>query len=192
MRSMSQMFSQIVTLSFILFSSQATYSEGVFKWKDAQGNTQYGDKPPSNAKLDNFKMPEITVIDGFKEQWKPFESSTKKAASNRQAVITAPVVVTAKPSVYTKLAFIAPRNNQIIKSGFDGEVSAMISVKPPLKKTHKIVFELDGKAVAKGKSRINNFSNLDGGKHTLITKIIDHRGNILKTSSPISFSVDRN
>jgi len=166
---------------------QSVYADGIFKWKDARGNTQYGDEPPKNTRLDKFKMPELMVVDGFKEQWKPRQNNTYKTTTIKRS----PVTTSAKPSIYTRLAFIAPRNNQIIKSGFNGEVSAMISLKPPLKKSHQIVFDLDGKEVSKGKSRIHNFSNLSAGKHTVMTKIIDHRGNILKNSMPISFSVVR-
>jgi hypothetical protein len=182
----------ILAMIISIASIQSTYADGVFKWKDARGNTQYGDEPPANAKLDKFKMPEIMVIDGFKEQWKPLADDASKAVANKKPISQNYAKAFNKTSVYNKLAFIAPRNNQIIKSGFNGDVSAMISIKPPLKKTHRVVFELDGKTVAKGKSRINNFSNLGAGKHRVLTKIIDKHGNVLKTSSPISFSVVRN
>ncbi|MEE9310533.1 MAG: DUF4124 domain-containing protein [Cocleimonas sp.] len=180
----------MLAIIFSITSLQSIHAEGVFKWKDARGNIQYGDEPPANARLDNFKMPEIMVIDGFKEQWKPLGNQPKAIAVKKQPV-QAPVVTLEKPSIYTKLMFIAPKDNQIIKSGFGGEVSAMLSIKPPLKKGHKIVFELDGKVVAKSKSRINNFSNLSGGSHAVTAKIVDRGGNVLKTSSAVSFRVVR-
>jgi hypothetical protein len=192
MRSMvSQIFLQILAVTIITLSSQA-YADGVFKWKDARGKTQYGDEPPANAKLDNkFKMPEIMVIDGFKEQWKPLAGDAPRAVAVAKPVVRAPVVTKSQPVIYTKLAFIAPKDNQIIKSGFGGEVSAMISIKPPLKKGHKIAFELDGKEVARSKSRINNFSNLSGGKHSVIAKVVDRGGNVMMTSLPVTFNVVR-
>lgn len=192
MRSMSQMFSQIVTLSFIVLSSQAIYAEGVFKWKDARGNTQYGDEPPANVKLDNkFKMPEIMIIDGFKEQWKPMEGGEPKAVTVAKPIVQQPIAQKAQAVVYTKLEFIAPKENQVIKSGFSGEVSAMLSIKPPLKKGHQIAFELDGKEVARSKSRINNFSNLRGGSHSVTAKIVDRGGRVVMTSRPVAFNVVR-
>ena len=181
----------IIATMFSLMMAQSAHADGVFKWKDARGNIQYGDEPPANAKLDKFKMPKIMIVDGFKEQWKPLEGDAPKAATAKRPTVQSPVVTLEKPSFYTKLAFIAPKDNQVIKSGFKGEVSAMISIKPPLKKGHQIVFELNGKAVAKGQSRINNFSNLNGGQHTVVAKIVNQNGSVLNTSSPVSFYVVR-
>ncbi len=182
---------QSLTLLLIMLSSLTVYADGVFKWKDARGNTQYGDEPPANARLDKFKMPEIMIIDGFKEQWKPLKDDKPKAISRAKPVVPATVVTQAKPVIYTKLAFIAPKENQIIKSGFGGEVSAMLSIKPPLKKGHQIAFILDGKEVVRSKSRINNFSNLSSGSHAVTAKIVDRSGGIVMVSRPVAFNVVR-
>lgn len=182
---------QRLFLFLMIFSSLAVYADGVFKWKDARGNTQYGDEPPANAKLDKFKMPEIMVIDGFKEQWKPLKDDKPKVISVSKPVVPTTLATQKKSVIYTKLAFIAPKENQTIKSGFGGEVSAMLSIKPPLKKGHQIVFMLDGKEMVKSKSRINNFSNLSGGTHVVTAKIIDHSGRIVMTSRPVTFNVVR-
>ncbi len=182
---------QSLTLFLIMLSSLIVYADGVFKWKDARGNIQYGDEPPANARLDKFKMPEIMVIDGFKEQWKPLDDDKPKVVSVAKPVVPAALVTQAKPVIYTKLAFIAPKENQIIKSGFGGEVSAMLSVKPPLKKGHQIAFMLDGKEMARSKSRINNFSNLSGGTHAVTARIIDRGGRIVMMSKPVTFNVIR-
>ncbi len=182
---------QSLTLFLIVFLSLTVHADGVFKWKDAQGNTQYGDEPPANARLDKFKMPEIMIIDGFKEQWKPLKDDQPNVVSVAKPIIPATVATKAKSVIYTKLAFIAPKENQIIKSGFSGEVSAMLSIKPPLKKGHQIVFMLDGKEMVRGKSRINNFSNLSGGTHSVTAKIVDRGGHIVVTSRPVAFNVVR-
>ena len=182
---------QSLTLFLIVLSGLTIHAEGVFKWKDSHGNIQYGDEPPANAKLDKFKMPEIMVIDGFKEQWKPLEDDKPKAVSVAKSVVPAPVQTKARPVIYTKLAFIAPKEKQIIKSGFGGEVSAMLSIKPPLKKGHQIAFMLDGKEMTRSKSRINNFSNLSGGTHAVMAKIVDRGGRIVMMSKPVTFNVIR-
>ncbi len=174
---------------FAVLSTHTINAEGFFKWKDARGNTQYGDQPPANAKAERFKMPEITVIDGYKEQWKPLND----AANNPVATTSTRENVAKKQNQsgsYTKFLFVAPRANQTIRGGFHGEVSAMLSVKPPLKKGHQIVFLLDGKEVSRSTSRTNNFSKLSGGAHTVSANIIDQGGNSVMTSSA-SFNVIR-
>ncbi len=188
----SHILLRILFFYFVVISSQSVFAEGIFKWKNAQGKTQYGDEPPANVKLDKkFKMPEIMVIDGFKEQWKPLAGNIPKAATIAKSVARVPEPQKSQPVIYTKLIFIAPKENQVIKSGFGGEVSAMLSIKPPLKKGHQIAFELDGKEVVRSKSRINNFSNLSGGSHAVTAKIVDKNGRVVMTSKSIVFNVER-
>jgi hypothetical protein len=45
----------LITCLFVLSSNVS--AKGVFKWVDAQGKTQYGDSPPANKTVSNFKMP---------------------------------------------------------------------------------------------------------------------------------------
>ncbi len=178
----------MITIVLAMLSTQA-YADGFYKWKDARGNTQYGDQPPANTKAKKMKMPEITVIEGYGKQWQPLD---RKTSINNQAT----PVVEYRPkeqtsNSYTKLAFVAPKNNQVMSGGFKGEVSAMLSIKPPLKKGHLVAFSLDGKEVSRSKSRISNFTNLGGGSHTVSASIVNSRGTILKTSPSVSFKVVR-
>jgi len=167
----------------LVFSLSAVQAEGFYKWKDARGNIQYGDQPPPKTKAKRVKLPAITVIEDYAEQWKPLdlkeydallepEQKTKKASSG-----------------YTSLKFIAPKADQAIRAN-DGDVSAMLSIKPPLKNGHQIAFYLDGKQVGKGDSRTKNFSNLPRGAHTASAKILDRKGRVLKSSS-VAFNVMR-
>jgi hypothetical protein len=180
---MKNLYFWLLTISLISFNA-ATHAEGFFKWKDARGHIQYGDKPPPNVKAERMKMPAITVIDNYAEQWKPVaidnmadEEQPAEEASNQGS------------SNYSKLEFVAPKANQSIRAN-DGDVSAMISVKPPLKGGHEIVFLLDGKEVSRGSSRTSNFANLTRGAHTISAKIVDEQGKTLKTNS-VSFNVLR-
>ena len=183
----------ILTVTLAVLST-AVHADGFFKWKDARGNTQYGDKPPAGVKAESMKMPEITVIEGYGKQWKPLDLQNGIATHDND---TAPVVeLDAREkkqtsNSYTKLAFVAPKNNQVISGGFKGEVSAMLSIKPPLKKGHVVAFSLDGKQVSKSTSRISNFTNLGGGSHTVVAKILDRSGSVVMTSSSVSFKVVR-
>jgi hypothetical protein len=183
---------QSLTLYFIVFSNLVIHADGVFKWKDAQGNTQYGDEPPANVKLNKFKMPEIMVVDGFKEQWKPLEDDAPKPDITKNPLVQQPIAKQSKPVLYTKLAFIAPRNKQVMGTSFNGAVSTMLTIKPPLKRGHHIILTLDGKDVPKSTSRTNNFSNLSRGIHTVLAKIIDRKGETINQSETISFRIMRN
>ena len=187
---MKSIFFKTWVIFVILLLAKVNYADGVFKWKDSNGKIQYGDEPPANVKLDKkFKMPEIMVIDGFKEQWKPLENETAERGLKTTASV--PEKQEANISTYTKLTLIAPKENQIITSGFGGEVTAMISIKPPLKSGHKFSFFMDGKEVVRSKSRINNFSNLSAGKHKVVAKVVDRSGRVMATSQSVIFNVVR-
>jgi len=67
----------------------------------------------------------------------------------------------------------------------------MIKVKPPLKKGHKLIITIDGKAQKKTTSRIANFNNLTAGNHTLSAQIVDNSGALKMRSNELSFKVKR-
>ncbi len=164
------------------FAASAT-AEGFYKWKDARGHIQYGDQPPANVKAEPMKLPKLTVIENYAEQWKPVAFPDESANYQQQ------VGQNKTGSAYTSLKFIAPKANQSIRAN-DGDVSAIISLKPGLKSGHVIAFSIDGKEVAKGKSRTNNFVNLPRGSHTVVAKVMDQKGKVLKSQS-VSFTVLR-
>ena len=179
---------KIITPLLCMLSLVLTHSvvnaEGLYKWKDARGVTQYGDRPPANSNAQPINLPKITVVEKYAEQWKPLKfDDPNTQQQDEQSVVE-------KPSGnYSKLAFLAPKANQAIRAN-DGDVSAMISLKPPLKKGHSIIFSIDGKASAKGKSRTQNFSGLGRGNHSIGVKVVDKKGKTLKSSS-VSFNVLR-
>lgn len=175
----------LVILSCVLSCvfAVSTMAEGFYKWKDARGNIQYGDRPPANVKAKPMDMPKLTVIENYGEQWKPV-SFPKESDPYQQDEASNVTAVT-----YTSLTFIAPKANQPIRAN-DGDVSAMISLKPGLKAGHVITFSIDGKEVSKGSSRTNNFSNLSRGDHSISVKVTDKKGKLLKSQS-VTFTVVR-
>ena len=188
---MRSFYSLILVASFSFLATQLVSAEGFYKWKDARGNTQYGDSPPENVRAKRMKMPEIMVIDGFKEQWKPLEEDTPKPDTVKKSLEQQPVAKQSNPVLYTKLAFIAPRDKQVMNTSFNGAISTMLTIKPPLKKGHHIILTLDGKDIPKSTSRTNNFSNLSRGIHTVLAKIIDRKGKTINQSEAISFRIMR-
>ena len=175
--------SSLLLVAFFL-TNNSIQAEGLYKWTDAKGNTQYGDQPPANSNAKQIDLPKITIIDNYADQWKPikFDDSTQKKQPEK-------VKQSSSLDTYTKLDFLAPKPNQGIRAN-DGDVTAMISIKPPLKKGHKFIYSIDGKATSETKSRTKNFSNLNRGGHTITVKVVDARGKTVKSNS-VGFSVLR-
>lgn len=184
-------FSLSVTTFFsvLLFTAELN-ADGFYKWTDARGQVQYSDEPPAKGKAKKIKLPPLTVLENFGKQWKVDPLPVAKV--QKPKVITAKI---AKPKLkqqfrYKALNFIAPKPNQVIKTQ-DGDVSAMLSIRPPLRKGHRLLYILDGKNASKSVSRIANFPNLPNGKHTLMVKVVDSRGSTLHSSSALNFQITR-
>jgi len=176
-----------LTLSSFMTTANA---EGFYKWKDARGQIQYGDEPPPNINAKKIALPAITVLEGYGEQWQVEDQPTPVTASKPVTPTSFVPVPKPRPKVYRSLAFIAPKAGQSIKAD-NGDVSVMLSVKPPLKANHQFLFVMDGKKVTKSHSRIANFSNLSRGSHQLKVKIVDAVGRDIHQSEPLQFNVVR-
>lgn len=176
----------IILLFTISGLSTSIFAEGLFKWKDARGHIQYGDKPPKNVKLERLDIPELTVIQNYSKQWELEDDNTKKAATKQSP----PKASENKAINYERFTFIAPKINQVIHTK-EGDVSAMLSIRPNLKKGHSIIFNLDGKKREQGKTRITNFSGLSVGNHLLSASIVNAQGKLIQKTSMVNFRVIR-
>jgi len=177
-------FRFLLLLFTIILANSSLGAESVYKWIDAKGKTQYGDKPPAKTKVEKVKMPAITIIENYANQWQPIPDVSEKTTNDEQRPKLA------KPLIkYTTLNFLAPKQGQVIRAN-DGDVSAMLNIKPPLKPGHLVVFMLDGKEISKSKSRTANFKNLSRGSHTASFNIINQSGKVLGNSS-VAFDVQR-
>jgi len=178
-----------IAFSLILFSlSFSTLSaDGLYKWRDAHGNIQYGDNPPKNARLEKLDMPLLTVIQDYGSQWK---TETPKLDNTTINKFQMQRISAKNPTKYEKFSFIAPKINQLIHSK-EGDISAMLSIRPPLKPGHSVIFDMDGKNRKKGIMRIANFSALSVGMHSLKASIINAQGKIIQNTKTIPFRIIR-
>ena len=177
--------SSLIILFLTVVSSPA-FSDGYFKWIDSRGEIQYGDSPPKNTRLENLVLPELTVIEAYGDQW---ATPANSSANQRKPRVTQKSFSESVEN-YERFIFIAPKANQVIRAK-DGDVSAMMSISPPLKAGHKLSFKLDGKSREKSRSRIANFTNLTVGYHTLSADILDSRGAVVQSSDTIKFRIIR-
>ncbi len=179
-----------IILTTLLLSPALLQAEGILKWTDARGVVHYGDEAPRNQRTKSIDMPQLTVVDDYGKQWLPLEPEKPKQAKFRSVSVKKVAVSSSFQPSYTKLDFIAPKSGQTIKAK-DGDITAMLKVKPPLKTGHKLVITIDGKAQKKTRSRIANFSSLAAGKHTLSAQIVDNSGELKMRTDELTFSVKR-
>jgi len=177
----------LFSLSLCSFSTSLLADGGVYKWRDAYGNIQYGDKPPKNVKQEKLDMPQLTVIQDYGSQWKSQEVDLDKTVIKKYTRQPIPEKTTTS---YEKFTFIAPKINQVIHAK-EGDVSAMLSISPPLKSGHSIVFIMDGNNKKKETSRITNFTALSAGNHSLKASIINAQGKVIQNTRAIPFRLIR-
>lgn len=181
------------SLPLILFSlsissfSTSLFADSFYKWRDARGNIQYGDDPPKNVRLEKLNMPQLTIIQDYGSQWKSEEVELDNTLIKKYSRQSVPVK---RNMNYEKFTFIAPKINQVIHAK-EGDISAMLSISPPLKSGHSIVFVMDDKNKKQGKSRISNFTALSVGKHSIKASIINAQGKIIQNTQAIPFRVLR-
>lgn len=173
----------IIALLFMQLFIFPANADGVYKWKDRYGKIQYGDKPPQGSNAQPVKMPAITVIENYGQQWT--SSPGQQFEQDEQ-----PSQRTSSSANYSTLNIVAPKADQAIRAN-DGDVTLMLGIQPKLKKGHSIVVILDGKQVSNGASRAVNLTNLDRGTHQVQAEIRDAHNTSLISSPSISFTVLR-
>jgi hypothetical protein len=167
-------------------------ADGFYKWTDKRGVVHYGEEAPKNSRAKTVDMPPMTILNDYGNQWKPLAplASERKTARSVQVNKVAVSGATSSSPTYLSFSFIAPKSGQKIKAK-DGDISAMLSIKPPLKKGHKVVFIMDGKSSNPSTSRISNFTNLTAGNHALSANIVSGSGSPVMKSEEIRFSINR-
>ena len=189
MRSFLFLFILSLTMSLL----NPVSADGFYKWKDARGNIQYGDEPPTHSGAKKMQLPAITILKGYGKQW---ETPELPKTAQQKSRITPQAIPSAQektlPIIYSKLTFIAPKEGQVIQAK-DGDVSTMLSIKPPLKlkQGHRIHFVLDQDQSSTSISRFANFKNLSNGTHHLTVSIVNAQGKLLQKGKTMRFSVQR-
>ena len=87
---------------------------------------------------------------------------------------------------------MSPENNQVLTGGA-GNVTVSILIEPGLNTTlgDRLVLYMDGKKQAESSSTSFPFTNIDRGTHTTKVDVVDKDGKSLKSSAPVSFTVNR-
>lgn len=156
-------------LASVLFSGAA--SAQVFKWVDAEGRTQFSDRPQPSAETVN-----LTGIT-------PARSADQSVKTDGQA--QAPQL-----GPYAEFEIVAPEPNQTLRSVQDNVPISLVLV-PSLIAGHLLELVLDGTPIAVDKAAGSQIS-LSGvayGSHQAQAQIRDDRGVIVASTRPVSFQL---
>ena len=144
----------------------------LWTWKDANGVTQFSDRPVPGA-----KRVELAGVSS------PAASTAGPAATAGEPA--ARVAVPA-PVQYKALEFVSPQNEESF-FGADATVSVQLRSEPELATGHRMVVYLDGRQIGEGNE--HTLAELARGAHSLMAVIIDNQGNERMRSAPRVFYI---
>ena len=162
-----------ILLLFVTLFFLTLVSAEVYRSLDENGNVVFTDKPSPDA--EKIRIDKVQTI---------------SPPAVKDSEYTPPVKSVA--SVYTKLEVVSPENDQVLTGGA-GNVTVSILIEPVLNTTlgDRLVLYMDGKKQAESSSTSFPFTNIDRGTHTTKVDVVDKDGKSLKSSAPVSFTVNR-
>ena len=164
---------RISLLLFTLFFLTLVSAE-VYRSLDDDGNIVFTDKPSPDAekiRIDKVQTVSTPVVEGFFE----YEPSVKSV-----------------DSIYRKLEVVDPKNDQVFTGG-TGDITVSILIEPRLNTAlgDRLILYMDGKKQAETGSTSFAFTGLERGTHTTKASVVNRDGKSLKSSIPVSFTINR-
>ncbi|WP_419421017.1 DUF4124 domain-containing protein [Legionella sp. D16C41] len=152
----------------------------IYKWTDGQGVVHFSDEPHPGA--EKIVLPPTQVSSPL---------PTKIPTTNTTAHTTNDDDNSVANQESYKVSILAPKHETTIRNN-QGYVSVVINTEPKLEKGELLQLIFDGQAL--GKPQVNNtfvLNNVNRGAHTIAVQIIGVNGDILSTSEPVTFYMQR-
>lgn len=172
------MNTRVLLLGCLLaMSSQAQDSKReLWTWKDANGVTQYSDRPVPGAKRVELIGVTSSVPPSVAAPAKPAAAGPAKPAA-------------AAPVEYRSLEIWQPENGATFY-GADATVSVRMRSEPEVASGHRLTLYLDGKLVEGPPTSLEyTLSNLERGVHSITAVITDEKGAERIRSEPRVFHI---
>lgn len=165
------------------------YLSAIYRWESPNGDINYGDHPPANAKVEIIDVPQISTIES------PYKKNTKPLKNHIPIIQITGEKKSPKRKIYPSNAFpileiLSPKNNAIIRAN-NGNITLTLDNHPPLSKQQQFVVYLNGKHVSTSQSKTIQLSSVDRGENHLFVVIHNQKGDILSSSPTVIFQVLR-
>ena len=138
----------------------------VYRTYDENGNPVFTDQPADDA--EKIELQEITTVPGLKDI--PPPAATPQAPAE----------------TYRLLTLVSPESERTYFRG-EGPLPVTIRIEPALRGGDTLAVMLDGVVVQTGRSLDYSLPEIDRGTHQLSVAVRDRRGEVVKTSGPVTF-----
>jgi len=153
----------------------------LYKWRDANGNLVYSDKPRPGA--EEVKLKEVPTIN--LQAPKLGDIIEEREALIRQQHAQRPVIA----FQYQSLSFVSPEEKGVLRNNA-ALIELQAKVEPALQKGHKIRFYLDGVAVGEASPELTvKIENAEYGPHQAYFEVLDEQGQIVQKSETVNFAL---
>lgn len=152
-------------LASLLLLSAAAAAE-IYKWVDADGHTQFSDRPRPDAQAVGAK-PKFPG------------SRTQTATADESANRLGP---------YSSFEIVTPEANQVLRQS-EGTITMSLLLVPGLKEDHRLELVLDGSVVSVDRSLGTqlSLSGVGYGSHHAQARVLDTEGAVVATTPSITF-----
>ncbi len=150
----------------------------VYRWFDENNRVVFSDRNQLGA--------EEVIIESLSSYTPVSRSLTNSSDSDEENSNTFVV-----PNYQVEI--MSPQDDEAVRSNA-GIVNINAKVEPTLSadRNDQIILKLDGRILGQPSSSQNfTLTDIDRGTHTLQVAVVDKSGNLLKTSTPVSFHLQR-
>ena len=158
-------------------------SAEVYQWKDANGNTVFGDSPPESVGATEVDLPLLTIADSF-------SSGDAEDKKKQKKVVTTDEVVDNEFVEYQRFAVKSPSKGDAVRAN-NGSVMVQFDLQPALQEGHGLVVYMDGKQVANDSATVFSLKEVDRGEHNLFAVLHDQNNDVLMNTEAVKFTVLR-
>jgi len=156
-------------LATATLAQSTTTRREVWQWRDENGVTHFSDQPVPGARK--------IVLSGAN----PTAAAPSSAAAAAVSRPAPPAAVR-----YSSLEIWQPANDEAF-FGADAEVNVRLRSDPPLAQGDRLLTYLDGNPLPDENALEHRLTGLNRGAHSLISVIVDGRGNERIRSAPVVF-----
>jgi len=150
----------------------------VYRWVDENNRVVFSDRHQLGA--------EQVIIESL-SSYTPIATSFNDASNNTEESSE----VLEVPNY--QIEIMSPQNDEAVRSNA-GIVNINAKVEPALSadRNDQVILKLDGQILGQASSSQNfTLTDIDRGTHTVQVAVVDKSGNLLKTSTPVSFHLQR-
>lgn len=157
-----------------VFATTVLAETRVYERVNEEGVVEFSDRPSGDARPVTVTPNVVTMPEAPSVDSAPAEETDQPATE----------------PTYLKVEITAPKNDEAIRSNA-GNFAATAVVEPGLFNDDRIQWLFDGEVLPGATTTFLSMRNVDRGTHTIQLQIVNAKGEVVKSSEPVTFHLLR-